>query len=121
MLTLPRYVHYTSVFNCLDYPACVFPVTTVDPDVDLKKPAHEFLNENDEKWYHLCTSASQADVHSISDAKGFILDEPEKWRGAPVALQLVGQSYDDEAVVGMTEVVDAALKTLKVDGESTIW
>jgi amidase len=37
-------------------------------------------------------------------------DEPEAFRDAPIALQLVGQSYDDEAVIAMTGIVTAALK-----------
>ena len=44
------------VWNVLDYPACVFPVTKVDPVLDRPKPAHEFLSEADQKTYELCTS-----------------------------------------------------------------
>ncbi|KAI0033140.1 general amidase [Vararia minispora EC-137] len=85
-----NYIAYTSVYNVLNYPSLIFPVTKVDPAVDVKRSAHKFFNEDDEAWYNLY--------------------EPETWRGAPVALQLVGQPYDDEAIVGMAEIVDAALK-----------
>jgi amidase len=37
-------------------------------------------------------------------------DSPETFKNAPVGLQLVGQSQEDEAVIAMTEIVDAALK-----------
>ena len=37
-------------------------------------------------------------------------DSPETFKNAPVALQLVGQCQEDEAVIAMTEIVDAALK-----------
>lgn len=74
----------------LDYPACVFPVTKVDPVLDLPKPAHEFLNEADQKIYEL-------------------YDSPETFKNAPVSLQLVGRTQEDEAVIAMTEIVRAAL------------
>ncbi|KZV77743.1 general amidase, partial [Peniophora sp. CONT] len=80
---------YTSVWNALDYSACVFPVTQVDPAVDVKRAAHAFLSERDEKTYNFY--------------------EPETWRGAPVGLHLVGRSYEEEAVIAMTEVVAEAL------------
>lgn len=37
-------------------------------------------------------------------------DSPETFKNAPVGLQLVGQCQEDEAVIAMTEIVDAALK-----------
>jgi hypothetical protein len=32
----------------------VFPVSYVDPAIDLKRPAHKFIDEKDEAWYKLC-------------------------------------------------------------------
>lgn len=51
-----RSVDYTLVWNVLDYPACVFPVTKVDSVLDRPKPPHKFLGEADRKTYELCTS-----------------------------------------------------------------
>jgi amidase len=82
---------YTLIWNALDYPACVFPVTKVDPVLDQPKPAHQFLSKADQRVYEL-------------------YDSPETFKNAPVGLQLVGQSQEDEAVIAMTEIVDAALK-----------
>ncbi|EIM92443.1 general amidase [Stereum hirsutum FP-91666 SS1] len=82
---------YTMIWNCLDYPACTFPVTTVDETLDKPKPAHNFYNERDQQCYEL-------------------YDSPTTFKNAPVSLQLVGHTLEEEAVVGMTEVVDAALK-----------
>jgi len=90
-------VGYTSVWNTLDCPACVFPVTKVDPVLDLPKPAHEFLSEVDQNTYQL-------------------YDSPETFKNAPVSLQLVGLSQEDEAVVAMTEIVSAALDAKQYDG-----
>ncbi|KZT10717.1 general amidase [Laetiporus sulphureus 93-53] len=82
--------NYTKVWNALDYVACVFPVTRVDPSVDTKKPPHEFLNELDERNYNTY--------------------DPAIYHNAPVSLQLVGHTLEEEAVIAMTEIVDAALK-----------
>ena len=38
------------------------------------------------------------------------LDDPENFKGAPVAFQLVGRTLEEEAVIRMTEVVDLAIK-----------
>jgi amidase len=40
----------------LDYPACVFPVTKVDPVLDKPKGPHQFLCKEDQRVYELCTS-----------------------------------------------------------------
>jgi amidase len=93
----------------LDYPACVFPVTKVDPILDQPKPAHDFLSEEDRKIYGLCTSDFFwwfSDVNYLPRTD----DSPETFKNAPVGLQLVGRNQEDEAVIAMTEIVDAALK-----------
>lgn len=38
------------------------------------------------------------------------LDHPEVFQDAPVCLQLVGRTLEEEGVIAMTEIVDAALK-----------
>ncbi|KZV69062.1 general amidase [Peniophora sp. CONT] len=81
---------YTRVFNALDYVSCVFPVTKVDPTVDAKQPPHQFLSEQDESAYNLY--------------------DPDTFANAPVCLQLVGRTLEEEAVIKMTEVVDGLLK-----------
>jgi amidase len=88
-----RYVDYTAVWNALDYPAAIFPVTTVDSILDGKVPPHDFYNDFDK------------DVYEMYD--------PEKFKNAPVCLQLVGRTLEEEAVIGMTEIVDAALSAAK--------
>ncbi len=47
---------YTSLCNYLDYTASVFPVTTVDKNVDQPVPRHEFRNHEDEAVYEMCES-----------------------------------------------------------------
>ncbi|CCM06222.1 uncharacterized protein FIBRA_08468 [Fibroporia radiculosa] len=82
--------NYTKVLNALDYVACTFPVTKVDPTLDAKKPPHQFLNDADEVNYNLY--------------------DPVTFQNAPVGLQVVGRTLEEEAVIAMTEIVDSALK-----------
>lgn len=49
-----RYREYTLVWNALDYPAAIFPVTTIDPTLDAKTPPHEFYDDLDKKIYEMC-------------------------------------------------------------------
>lgn len=37
-------------------------------------------------------------------------DDPEVYKNGPIGLQIVGQKDEDEAVIRMAEIVDAALK-----------
>jgi amidase len=50
----PRYIPYTAVWNALDYPAAILPVSTVNPELDTKRPPHQFLSPDDEKNYNFC-------------------------------------------------------------------
>ncbi|KAJ8595435.1 general amidase [Rhizopogon salebrosus TDB-379] len=83
------YHNYTTVWNALDYPAEVFPVTVVDPILDAVKGPRDFYGDADKE------------IHEMYD--------PETFKNAPVCLQLVGRTLEEEAVIKMTEIVDAAL------------
>ncbi|KAJ7175978.1 general amidase [Mycena filopes] len=80
---------YTTLCNALDYACSVFPVTFVQPEVDDPHPPHRFYNHEDEHIYKLYNS--------------------ELFPGCPVALQLIGSTQEEEAVIGMTEIVVEAL------------
>ena len=38
----------------MDYACAVFPVTFVDPELDLPVAPHDFHNHDDEAFYELC-------------------------------------------------------------------
>lgn len=38
-----------------------------------------------------------------------MIDKPELFENAPVGLQLIGRTQEEEAVIAMTEVVDNSL------------
>lgn len=74
-----KYWGYTSVWNLLDYPAAIFPVTRVDEDLDSEEMNYDARSEIDE-WTHRHFGAPRQ-------------------AGAPVCLQLVGKRLEDERVV----------------------
>jgi amidase len=37
-------------------------------------------------------------------------DKPETFKDAPISIQVVGRTLEEEAVIAMSEIVDAALK-----------
>ena len=115
-----RSANYTLIWNGLDYPACAFPVTKVEPMLDPKEPPHEFLSEFDKMNYDLCMPIFSATRRLHTDKASLdVLDDPEVFSNAPVGLQLVGQRLEDEAVIKMTEIVDAALKGSDVSTSTT--
>jgi amidase len=76
---------YTSQWNLLDYPALVFPVTKADPEKDVPLEGYTPMNEKD---------AYNQSIYA-----------PEKYRDAPVSLQVVGRRYDDEKVFQAFELI----------------
>ncbi|RDW76672.1 Acetamidase [Aspergillus mulundensis] len=84
-----RYWGYTAQWNLLDYPGVVFPVTSVDPVKDGKVEGYEPVNEEDRVVYEMYS--------------------PERYRDAPVSLQIVGRRGCDEMVLAALEVVERAM------------
>ncbi|KAF2454224.1 putative glutamyl-tRNA amidotransferase subunit A [Lineolata rhizophorae] len=103
LLETAKYWGYTSQWNLLDYSALVFPVTKVDPTVDVKEETYNPRNEKDEYNYNLCES-TPAVVWCVA---GMLtpLDDPENFAGAPISLQLVGRRYEEEKVVEIMEYI----------------
>jgi Asp-tRNA(Asn)/Glu-tRNA(Gln) amidotransferase A subunit family amidase len=84
-----RYWGYTAIWNLLDYPGAVFPVTTVDPAKDQKDTSYVPKNDEDRFVY---------DMYS-----------PEKFADAPVSLQIVGRRQHDEKVLAALAEIERAL------------
>ncbi|KII87208.1 hypothetical protein PLICRDRAFT_113002 [Plicaturopsis crispa FD-325 SS-3] len=88
----------TILYNMVDSPVGVVPVTHVDPTKD----------QLTDEWVHgpgLGSKLLEGRVYKGKDA----IYNPEKMKGLPVAVQIVGRRWDDEKVIGMMHVVDAAL------------
>ncbi|KAJ3998567.1 amidase signature domain-containing protein [Lentinula boryana] len=85
---------YTMVWSVLDYSTLVIPVSRVDPAIDMVKAPHEFYNEEDKANYNIYN--------------------PANFANAPISVQLVGRTLEEEAVIAMGEIVDNALKRAQV-------
>lgn len=81
---------YTSVWNLLDYPAVVFPVTTVDLIKDQVEIDFKPRNILDEENYRLYKS-------------------PQCYANAPIGLQIIGRRYNDEKVMKCLEIIEQAM------------
>ena len=86
-----KYIKYSSIYNLLDWPALSIPVTFVDPAVDPVDAGYEALSEMDQ------TCKDMWDVSALA--------------GMPVGLQLVGQKFQEETLLGLAEVVMKAYTT----------
>lgn len=84
-----RYWGYTAQWNLLDYPAAVFPVTTVDQEKDVKDADYVPKNEQDKFVYDMY--------------------DPAKYLDAPVSLQLVGRREHDEKVLAALAEIERAM------------
>lgn len=89
-----KYADYTLVWNVLDYTATVVPVTRVSQTLDAKRSRETFYCDADRENYEFY--------------------DPVKFANAPVSLQVVGRTLEEEAVIAISEIVDAALKETAV-------
>ena len=68
-------------------------------------------------FYLTMTSLSMSFVSLLQTIKFLhlhdIVDAPEKFKDSPVGLQLVARPQEDEALLGMGEIVDKALTSYK--------
>ncbi|RBQ73376.1 hypothetical protein FVER14953_01664 [Fusarium verticillioides] len=84
-----RYWGYTSQWNLLDYPGAVFPVTKVDPAVDVKDEGYVPKNDIDRFVWEMY--------------------DGERMKGSPVNLQVVGRRQEEEKVLAALEEIERAM------------
>ncbi|KAF4633614.1 hypothetical protein G7Y89_g4506 [Cudoniella acicularis] len=94
-----RYWGYTSIWNLLDYPGVVFPVTKVNQELDKKDDTYVPRNEMD-KFYH-----DNYDVNQQKDA--------------PVALQIVAKKMEDDKTIQSLKVITKLIGLPFVDWHSS--
>ncbi|CCG80781.1 Putative amidase C550.07 [Taphrina deformans PYCC 5710] len=82
-----KYWSYTSVWNLLDYPGAVFPVTTT-LEMDVKP---EYAPRN----------ASEQEIWDDYN--------PQEWLGLPIGLQLVARRYQEEQLFSDWETIEQAI------------
>ena len=73
-----------------DTPSCVFPVTTVDKNVDKQRASFTPIDDND--------AAIQADY------------DPALYDGVPVCVQLTGKRFREEQLLAVAKKVDRLVR-----------
>ena len=48
----------------------------------------------------------------LLDELTWCVDDPSTFANAPISVQVVGRTLEEEAVIGMSEIVDVAVKRL---------
>ncbi|KAK7206538.1 amidase signature domain-containing protein [Myxozyma melibiosi] len=87
-----RYLGYTGLLNVLDYTCVVVPVTKCDPAIDLPAPAPG--------------TGSDAEL----EKKVWEDYVPEDFKNGSVGVQIIGGRLEEEKMLAIAGVVDAALK-----------
>jgi Amidase len=88
----------TALYNIVDNPAGIIPVTRVDPQQD-KLTA---------EWTEGPIPGTPLLESRLYRGKQPVYD-PEDMKGIPVGVQVVGKKWEDEKVISMMHVVDKAL------------
>ncbi|CAK7212074.1 hypothetical protein SBRCBS47491_001346 [Sporothrix bragantina] len=83
------HIGYTPWVNTLDYAAAVFPVTKVDPAIDVVDESYVPLNDLDKAIHDEYNPVTQANT--------------------PVGLQLVGRRFQEEKILALVEMLSTAL------------
>ncbi|KAK6538563.1 hypothetical protein TWF694_010142 [Orbilia ellipsospora] len=86
-----RYWGYTSLWNLLDYPAAVFPVSQVG-------------SADKVEWEY-----AKKSVTNEKDVANIKLWDPEYFTEAPISLQLVGRRFDDEKILEALTIIQGQL------------
>ncbi|KAK9489414.1 amidase signature domain-containing protein [Lipomyces doorenjongii] len=88
-----RYLGYTALLNLLDYTSVVIPVTKADPAIDVATPApgNGLFKAIEQKLW-----------------EDYV---PEDFTNGPVGIQVIGGRLEEERMLAVAGVVDAALKS----------
>ncbi|PYI30065.1 alpha-glucosidase [Aspergillus indologenus CBS 114.80] len=85
-----EYFTYEAISNVLDWTCATIPVSTVDPVLDVRTEGlFEPMSEYDRRNWDSYT--------------------PEKYKDAPVCLQVMGRRFEEEKVLGLLQTVNRAL------------
>lgn len=91
--------------NMLDYSAAILPVTTVDKNIDVVDSGYVPINGVDEKVFEACRYLNIDHGYNTLT----IVDDPELYDGAHVAVQIVGRRFQEEKVLALTEILGDSL------------
>ena len=88
----------TILYNVIDSPVGIVPVTRVDPAKD----------QLTEEWWSAPGHGSKILEESLYKGETPIYD-PEAMKGLPLGVQIVGKQWEEEKVLAIMHVVDRAM------------
>lgn len=104
-----KYYGYATAINVLDFTSLVVPVTFADKNVDVSPADFKPLTKID--------SIVQAECKAYPPSSEFVrwltllmLDDPDIYHGAPVAVQIIGRRLTEERIMALAEEVGRLLK-----------
>ncbi|KAJ9493840.1 hypothetical protein H2202_010695 [Exophiala xenobiotica] len=101
-LATGQYWLYTAIWNILDQPAVTFPTgLKADPNVDMVETDYTPRSAEDERKYKKSRKGSSVDIS---------VDIPDKFIGAPIALQVVGKHFRDEDTMAAAEMISKIIQ-----------
>ena len=89
----------TILYNVLELPVGTIPITRVDPTKDRLTP----------DWYKPQSTAASPLLQKFLYHGDNAIYNAEKMAGLPVGIQIIGKRWEDEKVVEMMRIVDAAV------------
>lgn len=89
----------TGIYNVVDHPVGIVPVTRVDKARDAP----------DDAWRSSGPKGSPLVYGKVYERREDSCYDATKMHGIPVGVQVVGKSWEDEKVIEMMKIVDAAL------------
>lgn len=93
-----QYWNYTSIWNLVDLPSAVFPSgITVDPKIDV-------LTEQDKKY---------VPRDEVDEREWRKYEDPGRYEGASVGLQIAGRRFKDEGTLTAAKVVEEIVREKK--------
>lgn len=101
-MTLSPLAASTILYNIVDTPVTVLPVTRVDAKLD----SHLLNSPNHAKWkstkgFETCSKMLSGDLYKLYNA--------EKWAGLPVGVQIVTRRGEEELSIGLLKLLDDTL------------
>ncbi|KAJ9496594.1 hypothetical protein H2202_007966 [Exophiala xenobiotica] len=101
-LATGQYWLYTAIWNILDQPAVTFPTgLKADPNVDVVETDYTPRSAEDEREYKKSRKGASVDTS---------VDIPDKFIGAPIALQVVGKHFRDEDTMAAAEMISKIIQ-----------
>jgi hypothetical protein len=96
--TLAPLAAATILYNIVDSPVGIIPVTRVDASKD----------KLTDDWFNGPGRGAKLLEHEIFEGKSPVYD-PKKMANIPIGVQIIGKRWEDEKVISIMHVVDQAL------------